>query len=290
MSTFAQLVVDGLEAGSVYAALALALVLIYRSTGLVNFAQGEMAMFSTYVYLTLARGGLSVPAAFAIAAVFSFAAGLATERLLIRRFASNHMALIVVTLALFVGVNALAGLLWSYQVIKVPGVFPAQVFRAGGVTFSIEALGTLATLAAVAGAIFALFRFTRLGLAMRGAASNVESAALLGLRAGTLLGIGWGLAALLGVVAGVLVTPRLFLDPNVMQGVLVFAIAAATVGGLDSPLGAVIAGLLLGVLENLAGTYLVSSGLRITVPLVLIIVFLTLRPGGMFGSARLSRV
>ena len=290
MITFYQSLIDGLGSGGVYALLALALVLLYRSSGLVNFAQGEMAMFSAYVYLALTRAGLQTTLAVVAAFLISFGAGLLVERLLLRRLAGNAFALMLMTLALFVGIDALVGFIWSNQPTKLPRLFGSDMLRFAGVGISVETQGTLATLAGLAAVLYLLNRYTRLGLAMRAAASNPEAAALLGLRGGLLLGIGFGLAAALGCLAGVIASTRLSLDPSVMQVVLVFAIAAATVGGLDSPLGAILAGLLLGIVESLAATYLLSPGLRIIVPLVLIIGFLSLRPTGLFGSPRWGRV
>jgi len=286
-----QQTVDGLESGAIYAALALALVLIHRSTGLVNFAQGEIAMFSTYVTFSLFGLGWPIQLAALGALVVSFGAGMVLERALFRPIPANEpLAAIVVMLALFVGFNALAGVIWSYQVQRLPSLFPPGLVRVDGVSLSVNSLGTLAVLLVVCALLYLLFGRTRLGLMMRAAASNPESSRLLGIRVGTMFGIGWGLAAALGCLAGVLMAPRLFLDPNAMQGVLIFAIAAATVGGLDSAPGAVICGLAIGVVENLAGAYLVGSDLRTVVPLVAIVLILTLRPAGLFGTQRAVRV
>jgi branched-chain amino acid transport system permease protein len=286
-----QQLLDGLETGVAYAALGLALVLVHRSTGLINFAQGEIAMFSTYVAFTLTELRLPVIVAVVLAMLLSLAGGMLLERVLVRRIAASRpLALVVVMLGLFLGFNALAGLIWSYQVRRMPGLFPPGLLRLGKVALSYQTLGALGVLLLVCLLLHLLFSRTRLGLMMRGAASNPESCRLLGIRAGAMLGIGWGLAAALGCLAGALVTPRLFLDPNVMQSVLVFAIAAATVGGLDSAVGAVIAGLAIGVLEDLAGGYLVGSDLRIVVPVILILLVLTVRPQGLFGRRRAVRV
>jgi branched-chain amino acid transport system permease protein len=286
-----QQTVDGLESGAIYAALALALVLIHRSTGLVNFAQGEIAMFSTYVTFSLFQLGWPIQLAALCALVVSFGAGMVLERALFRPIPANEpLAAIVVMLALFVGFNALAGVIWSYQVQRLPSLFPPGLIRLDGVSLSFNSLGTLAVLLVICALLYLLFGRTRLGLTMRAAASNPESSRLLGIRVGAMFGIGWGLAAALGCLAGVLMAPRLFLDPNAMQGVLIFAIAAATVGGLDSAPGAVICGLAIGVVENLAGAYLVGSDLRTVVPLVAIVLILTLRPVGLFGIQRAVRV
>jgi branched-chain amino acid transport system permease protein len=291
MWALVQQTVDGLESGAIYAALALALVLIHRSAGLVNFAQGEIAMFSTYVTFSLFQLGWPIQLAALGALVVSFGAGMVLERALFRPIPANEpLAAIVVMLALFVGFNALAGVIWSYQVQRLPSLFPPGLVRFDGVSFSFNSLGTLAVLLVICALLYLLFGRTRLGLMMRAAASNPESSRLLGIRVGAMFGIGWGLAAALGCLAGVLMAPRLFLDPNAMQGVLIFAIAAATVGGLDSAPGAVICGLAIGVVENLAGAYLVGSDLQTVVPLFAIVLILTLRPAGLFGSPRAVRV
>jgi branched-chain amino acid transport system permease protein len=290
MWLFLQQVADGLESGAVYATLALALVLIHRSTGLINFAQGEIAMFSTYIAFTFTQIGMPIYAAAALATAISFAAGMVLERTLFRPLpAGEPLAHIVVMLGLFVGLNALAGLIWSHQIQRLPSLFPSGVLRVEHVTVSISTIGTLLVLLAVCMALVLLFKFTRLGLMLRGAASNAQSSELLGIPVGLMFGIGWGFAAALGCLAGVLVIPRLFLDPNALQGVLIFAIAAATVGGLDSAPGAVIAGLLIGVAENLAGSYVVGSDLRVVVPLLLVLLTLTVRPSGLFGSEKAVR-
>lgn len=291
MSVLLQQAIDGLESGAIYAALGLALVLIHRSTGLVNFAQGEIAMFSTYFALTFTQLGWPIATAALGAMVLAFLMGMVLERALFRPLpAGEPLAVVVVMLGLFVGFNSLAGLIWSHQVQRMPALFSFEVLRAGGVVFSGSALGTLLVLLGLCVLLWLLFAHTRLGLMMRAAAANPDSAKLLGIRVGLMFGIGWGLAAALGAIAGVLVTPRLFLDPNSMQGLLIFAIAAATLGGLDSAIGAVIAGLAIGVIENLAGAYLVGSELRVIVPLVLIVAVLSFRPAGLFGKAQVRRV
>ncbi|MDB5680212.1 MAG: Amino acid/amide transporter rane protein 1, family [Sphingomonas bacterium] len=291
MWAFLQQTIDGLESGAVYAALALALVLIHRSTGLVNFAQGEIAMFSTYVAFTLLQLGVPILAAAMGAMVLSFGAGMVLERVLFRPLPAHEpLPVIVVMLGLFVGFNALAGLIWSYQTQRIPSLFPAGLIRIERVSLSIGTIGTFTTLLGVCALLHLLFSRTRIGLMLRAAASNEQSSQLLGITVGLMFGIGWGLSAALGCLAGVLVTPRLFLDPNAMQGVLIFAIAAATVGGLDSAAGAVISGLAIGVVENWAGAYLVGSDLRVVVPFALIVLVLTLQPSGLFGTSKAVRV
>jgi branched-chain amino acid transport system permease protein len=293
MERFLQVVVDGIADGSIYGTLALALVLIFRSTGIVNFAQGEMAMFATFVAWGLHDGGrplwLALLAAFALA----FVGGMAIERLLIRPVeGSGPLTLVIVTLGLFILVNAAAGWIWGFTNRGFPSIFPSGVARLGGVELSIESLGVIAVLLAVVALLGLLFQRTKLGLAMRAAALNPDSSRLVGIRVGRMLMLGWGLAALLGALAGVLVAPRLFLDVNLMGGVLVYAFAGAALGGFDSPLGAVVGSWIIGVTENLAGTYVsaVGADLKVLVPLAVIFVVLLARPSGLFGSPEVTRV
>ncbi len=289
---FLQVVFDGMAIGAVYAALALALVLIFRSTGLVNFAQGEMAMFSTYIAWQLTQVGLPVWGAIGLAVAVSFVGGVVLERLVIRRVeASSHLAVVIVTLGLFVGFNSLAVYIWGSLIKTMPDPFPRLTLELGGVRVTANTIGTLGVLLAVVLVVFLLFQKTKIGLAMRAAAANPESARLVGVRVGQMLMLGWGLAAAVGALAGALAAPRLFLEPNLMVGILIYAFAAATLGGFDSPLGAVLGGLIVGVTEELAGSYVsfIGSDLKIVVPLLLIFAVLLLRPNGLFGRAAVVR-
>ena len=292
MERFLQVVVDGIADGSVYAALALALVLIFRSTGVVNFAQGEMAMFSTFVAWGLLQGGTPLGLAILGAFAVSFVGGMLVERLLIRPVeGGNPLSLVIVTLGLFIVVNSAAGWIWGFNNRGFPRALPDGSADVAGVNLSYESLGIVAVLLVVVGLLWLLFQKTKLGLAMRAAAANPESAPLVGISVGRTLMIGWGLAALLGALAGVLVAPQLFLDVNFMGGVLVYSFAAATLGGFDSPKGAVIGGWIIGVAETLAGEYIgfIGSDLTILVPLVIIFVVLLVRPNGLFGSPEVVR-
>ena len=292
MADVLQVVFDGMAIGAVYAALALALVLIFRSTGLVNFAQGEMAMFSTYIAWQLTQVGLPVWGAIGLAVAVSFVGGVVLERLVIRRVeASSHLAVVIVTLGLFVGFNSLAVYIWGSLIKTMPDPFPRLTLELGGVRVTANTIGTLGVLLAVVLVVFLLFQKTKIGLAMRAAAANPESARLVGVRVGQMLMLGWGLAAAVGALAGALAAPRLFLEPNLMVGILIYAFAAATLGGFDSPLGAVLGGLIVGVTEELAGSYVsfIGSDLKIVVPLLLIFAVLLLRPNGLFGRAAVVR-
>jgi branched-chain amino acid transport system permease protein len=288
-----QQVIDGLATGSIYGALALALVLVHRATGVVNFAQGQMAVVSTFVAWSLTTVGAPVIAAIAVAVLFSLLFGAAVERLVMRRFErESPMIAVVVTVGLLVFLNGLSALVWGYDIKPFPPLFSGGTLRVGGVTIAIASLGSIAVLVAVVVALQALFMRTRLGLALRAVADNPESSSLSGLPVGTLLMVGWGLAAGLGAVAGCLVAPKIYLDPNMLAGVIVYALAAAILGGLDSPLGAVVAAWIIGVTENLAGTYIgfIGNDLRVAVPLLLIVLVLLLRPQGLFGGREVVRV
>ncbi len=289
MHEFLQQVFSGLAAGSIYASVALALVMIYRSTDLVNFAQGEMAMFSTYIAWTLVNAGLPFWGAFAITLVVSFVAGMLIERVLIRPVENAPvLAAVVVTIALLLIFNSVAGWIYTYTVQDFPSPFPDRpVF---GALITTRDLGVIAVTLIMLLLLFLFFRFTSTGLAMRAAAQNPASARLCGIRVGHMLAIGWGLAAAIGATAGIMVAPVLFLDPNMMGGVLLYAFTGALLGGITSPIGAVIGGLVVGVTENLIGTYLIASQLKLTVALALIVLVLVFKPNGLFGTAIVRRV
>jgi branched-chain amino acid transport system permease protein len=289
MHEFLQQVFSGLAAGAIYASVALALVMIYRSTDLVNFAQGEMAMFSTYIAWTLVNAGLPFWAAFAITLVASFIGGMVIERVVIRPVENAPvLAAVIVTIGLLLIFNSLAGWLYSYTVQDFPSPFPDRPMLHSLLT--TRDLGVIAVTLIMLVLLFLFFRFTSTGLAMRAAAQNPASARLCGIPVGRMLAIGWGLAAAIGATAGIMVAPVLFLDPNMMGGVLLYAFAGALLGGITSPVGAVVGGLIVGVTENLVGTYLIASQLKLTVALALIILVLVFRPNGLFGTAIVRRV
>jgi branched-chain amino acid transport system permease protein len=289
MHEFLQQVFSGLAAGAIYASVALALVMIYRSTDLVNFAQGEMAMFSTYIAWTLVNAGLPFWVAFVITLVVSFVGGMVIERVVIRPVENAPvLAAVVVTIGLLLIFNSLAGWIYSYTVQDFPSPFPDRPLL--GALITTRDLGVIAVTLIMLVILFVFFRYTSTGLAMRAAAQNPVSARLCGIRVGRMLAIGWGLAAAIGATAGIMVAPVLFLDPNMMGGVLLYAFAGALLGGISSPVGAVIGGLIVGVTENLVGTYLIASQLKLTVALALIILVLVFRPNGLFGTAIVRRV
>jgi branched-chain amino acid transport system permease protein len=249
-------------------------------------------MFSTFVAWALVKGGLPLGLALAAALAASFLGGMVIERVIIRPVeGEDPLTILIVTLGLFILVNSGAGWIWGFNNRGFPRALPGGSTKVAGVQLSYESLGIVAVLLAVTGLLWLLFEKTKLGLAMRAAAANPASSRLVGINVGRTLMIGWGLAALLGALAGVLVAPQLFLDVNFMGGVLVYSFAAATLGGFDSPKGAVIGGWIIGVAETLAGEYIgfIGSDLTILVPLAIIFVVLLVRPNGLFGSPEVVR-
>jgi branched-chain amino acid transport system permease protein len=296
MADFLQQVVAGLASGGIYASLALALALIYRSTGVINFAQGEMATLTTYVVWSLHNRGLGFWGAVALTVVLAFAGGVALERIVIRPFeGSSALRLAIVTIGLFFLLNGLTSVIWGGGQRRLPSnrPFPTSTFDVGGVQISRLDVGLIALMLVVVAALFALFQYTKLGLALRAAALRPDSSRLVGIRVGWMLAVGWGLAAALGVVAGVMAAGSYgSFDPTLMQQLLLYAFAAAVLGGLDSPGGAVVGGLVLGVLLNLLGAYVgwIGSTLRLPVALLVILVVLVIRPSGLFGRVAVRRV
>ena len=289
MELFLQQVFAGLATGAIYASLALALVMIYAATESVNFAQGEMAMFSTYIAWTFVQAGMPFWVAFLLTVAISFAGGVLIERVVIRPVESAPvLSQVIVFIGLLVIFNSLAGWIYTYTVKDFPSPFPDRpLFHA---LITTRDLGVIGVTLMMLGLLYLFFRYTPLGLAMRAAAQSPASARLVGIRVGWMLAIGWGLAAAVGAVAGIMVAPILFLDPNMMSGVLLYAFAAALLGGISSPGGAVVGGLIVGVLENLVGTYLIATELKLTVALALIIIILVVKPSGLFGATMMKRV
>ncbi|MBA3347605.1 MAG: branched-chain amino acid ABC transporter permease [Actinobacteria bacterium] len=294
MAQFFQQVVSGLASGAIYAALALALVLIHRATGVINFAQGEMAMFTTYISsaLMVSHGFSYWPAFFATLAI-AFVGGVALQRVVIRPIErAPILTIVIVTIGLVLIFNGLASWIWTGEIRAFPSAFPNDTIDIGGVAISIQDVGTIGVVIGLVVLLWLFFEYTKVGLAMRAAALNPDASRLVGVRVGWMLGIGWGLAALLGAVAGMLAAPTVFLEPNMMQGILIYAFAAAVLGGIDSPFGAVAGGLILGVGLNLVGTYIdfVGADLRLPVALLVILVVLLVKPAGLFGKPVTRRV
>ena len=290
MDAFIHQVLAGLATGGIYASLALALVMIYQATHHVNFAQGEMAMFATYIAWSLIAAGMPYWAAFFVTVGFAFVFGVVVERVVIRPVENAPvLAVVVVFIALLVILNSVTGWIYTYTIKTFPSPFPAQPFF-GQRYMSSHEIGAIGVTMVVLLLLYAFFRFTPLGLAMRAAAQNPDSARLVGIRVGWMLALGWGLAAAIGAVAGMMVAPIVYLDPNMMGGVLLYAFAAALVGGIDNPGGAVFGGFLVGVLENVLGAFVIGNELKLAVALVLIIGVLVVRPSGFFGKVHVTRV
>ncbi|HXF18134.1 MAG TPA: branched-chain amino acid ABC transporter permease [Burkholderiales bacterium] len=290
MEAFLHQVFSGLASGGIYASLALALVMIYQSTNHINFAQGEMAMFSTYLAWSMINSGMPYWWAFLLTVLISFVTGIVIERIIIRPVEhAPVLSIITVFVALLVIFNSVAGWIFTYTIKTFPSPFPQQPLF-GNRYISSHELGSIGITLLVLVALFLFFRFTPLGLAMRAVAQNPQSSRLVGIRVGWMLALGWGLAAAVGAVAGMLVAPIVYLEPNMMSGVLLYAFAAALVGGIDNPFGAVVGGFMVGVLENLIGAYVIGTELKLTVALVLIVGVLLFKPSGMFGKVFVSRV
>ena len=293
MANFWQQVVAGLASGGIYASLALAIVLIYRSTGVINFAQGEMATFTTFIAWSLMNRGLSFWVAFPIVLAIAFAGGVTIERVLIRPVENAPvLTIVIITLGLALLLNGLMSIIWGGENRQFRGPFSTRTIDVGGVPISVQDIGIVVVSIALVGVLALFFSYTKLGLALRAAAVNPDSSRLVGVRVGWMFALGWGIAAVLGAVAGMMIAPVVFLDPNMMQTILLYAFAAAVLGGLDSPLGAVVGGILLGVTITLLGRYVgfIGSTLKLPVALLLILILLLVRPGGLFGRVAVRRV
>jgi branched-chain amino acid transport system permease protein len=283
MQEFFDLTLGGISAGAVYAALGLALVIIYRATRVVNFAQPALALISTYLSYSVTKGTGSYWLGFAVAIVAGTLLGVATERFLIRPLRHrSELSSIIVTLGLLLVLQAIAGMIWSNEPLAFPYAFDF-VGR-----FSANDLFVVLVVLAIAALVLVVFKYTPLGLRMRAAAFAPDVARTLGVRVGLMLTVGWGLAAAVGSLAGLLATPP-FLFPNVLDGVFVYALTAAVLGGLDNPLGTIAGGFVLGVGLSYVSGYFGPETVTIAALAILVIV-LTLRPAGLFGRAKARRV
>jgi len=290
MNAFMHQLLAGLATGGIYASVALALVMIYQATHHINFAQGEMAMFSTFIAWSLMQAGLPYWAAFVATVALSFVLAAVVEFTVIRPMHDKPaLSVVVVFIGLLVIFHSLAGWLFGYTIKQFPSPFPSDAWF-GSAMMSAHEMGAIGVTLLVVLLLFAFFRFTPLGLAMRAAAQNAASSRLVGINVGRMLMLGWGLAGAIGAVAGMMVAPVVFLDPHMMTGVLLYAFAGALIGGIDSPVGAVLGGFIVGVLENLIGTYVVGTELKLSVALVLIVGVLIVKPSGLMGRKLVTRV
>jgi branched-chain amino acid transport system permease protein len=301
MEQLIQQIASGLASGAIYALVALALVMIFTATDHLNFAQGEMAMFSTYVCWQLIQWGFPFWPALGFTILFSFLLGVAIERIILRPLHNaSVLSIVVVFIGLLAIFHSLAGGIWSHTIKNFPSPFPNVTFAGSGYIGSHQ-IGMIVVSLLMLFALFAFFRFTPLGLAMRAAAQNPVSARLVGVKVDWMLALGWGLAAAVGAVAGAMVAPVVYLEPNMMASILLYGFAGALVGGISNPAGAVFGGFLVGVLENLVayfgnltektfGIYIVGNGEKLTVALIIVITILTLKPAGLFGRTTVKRV
>ena len=292
METFFQQVLGGIATGGIYACMALAVVMIYQAIHHLNLAQGEMAMFSTFIAWQLLQWGLPYWVAFVLALGISFAGGFLIERVILKPIENAPiLSHLVVFIALYAILNSLAGFIWDFTVKPFPSPFGTAAIFGEGLIGAHQAGMILVTLV-VLGLLFVFFRYTRVGLAMRAAAVNPELARLVGIRVGMMTALGWGMAAAIGAVAGIMIAPVVFLEPNMMLSILLYGFAGAVLGGLTSPGGAVLGGFLVGIVENLAGTYIpvVGAELKLPIALALIVVVLVIKPTGLFGRPVVQRV
>ena len=291
---FFQQVVFGLAIGAVYASLALAIVLIYRTTHVINFGQGEMAMFTTYIAWSLITNhGFSFWPAFFVTIGIAFAIGAAVERVIIRPFeGGSHLTLILVTIGLFVVFNGLAAWIWSPEQRDFPSPFSAEGFSVAGVVIARQDVGIIVVTLIGVVLLWAFFRFTKVGLGMRAAAIGPGPSRLMGVPVPWMYALGWGFAAALGAVSGMMVAPILLLSPTMMLPILIYGFAAAVLGGIESPVGAVVGGLLLGLGTTLLGRYVgfIGTELELPVAFVVLVLVLLVRPAGLFGRATVRRV
>ena len=290
MQAFLHQVLSGIANGGIYASVALALVMIYQATNHVNFAQGEMATFSTFLSWKMMDVGFPYWGAFVLTLIFAFVFGLVLERVVVRPF---YKAPVLSVVAVFIGllliINSLSGWLFNYTIKPFPSPFPSDAWY-GSPYLSSHEVGMIFVTLVVLGLVFAFFRFTPLGLAMRAAAENPVSARLVGVRVGWMLALGWGLAGAIGAVAGMMTAPIVYLDPYMMFSVLLYGFAGALLGGIDNAWGAVLGGFIVGVLQNLAGAYVVGTELMVSVALVIIVGILVIKPSGLFGRTIVTRV
>jgi branched-chain amino acid transport system permease protein len=292
MDLFLSQLMNGIGAGVIYASLALALVLIYRTTGILNFAQGEMALFSTYVTWWLTEQGLAVWLSIVVSIVLSFVGGALLERIVMRPVEqSSALVIVIVTIGMFLALNSLTQVIFGVEAEVVPRAYPDENWDIAGIVIRADTLVLVGVLAAECVLLWLLLQKTRIGLALRAVASNPESSRLVGVSVGTMLMFGWGLSAAIGALAGSLVVPTTTaLTAASMQSILVFAFAAAALGGFDSPVGAVVGGLIVGVANSLTIEYVDwLDGIELVVPFGLILLVLLFRPAGLVGKVHVER-
>jgi len=292
MELLLQQVLAGLANGAIYALMALAVVMIYQAIDHLNFAQGEMATFSAFIAWQLMAWDQPYWLAFAVAVIVSFVGGIVVERILFRPIHNAPiLSQLVAFIALFSILNSTDGEIWNFTIKTFPTPFGREPLF-GSRLISTHEAGMIGVTLVILGLLYLFFRGSRLGLAMRAAAVNPDSARLVGIRVGWMIALGWGMSSAIGAIAGMLIAPVVYLEPNMMLGVLLYGFTGAVLGGMSSPGGAVAGGFIVGVIENLAGTFIPYFGreLKLTIALVLITAVLLVRPSGLFGRAVVSRV
>jgi branched-chain amino acid transport system permease protein len=292
MELFIHQVLSGLASGAIYALVALSIVMIYQAIHHLNFAQGEMAMFSTFIAWQLMAWGVPFWGAFILTVALSFVIGVLIERIVFKPIHNAPvLSHIVAFIALFAIINSLAGFIWEFNIKPFPSPFGTGPLIGQGL-MSMHEGGMIAVTLGLVAFLYVFFRYTSIGLAMRAAAENPASARLVGIRVGWMTALGWGMASSIGAVAGMLIAPVVFLEPNMMLIILLYGFAGAVLGGLTNPGGAVLGGLIVGVVEALAGTYIpqIGSELKQPIALFLIVAVLVFRPTGLFGRKIVQRV
>jgi branched-chain amino acid transport system permease protein len=292
MELLGQQILAGIATGAIYACMALAVVMIYQAIDHLNFAQGEMAMFSTFIAFQLMLWGLPYWVAFPVTLVVSFIGGVLIDRVVFKPIHDAPiLSHVVVFIALLAILNSTAGFIWDFTVKAFPSPFgSAPLF--GSSLISAHQAGMIGVTLLLLILLFVFFRYTRIGLSMRAAAANPVSARLVGVRVGWMNALGWGMAAAIGAIAGILIAPVVFLEPNMMISILLYGFAGAVLGGLTSPAGAVLGGFLVGIVENLAGTFIpvIGGELKLPIALMLIVAVLVFKPSGLMGRTVVQRV
>lgn len=288
---FLQVLVSGLAVGSLYSLVAIGLVLIYKTSDVVNFAQGEMAMFVTFIaWDLLVKWHMPYVVSAILALIFAFFMGWLTYRLFLERLLqSSVLTQIIATLGLFLILRGIAGVVWGYNPISFPAVFSDKTVHFGNAVITHYQIAIILITAILTFSFYGMLRWTRFGLSVRAVAQNMFAARLMGVRTSSVFSFTWAVATLLGAVSGILLVPTLFLSPTFMELVTVKAFAAAVLGGIGSLPGAVIGGFALGVIENIFGFY-VSTALKSTFVFLFIVVVLYLKPSGLFGAKKVDKV
>ena len=290
MTIFLQQVAGGASTGMIYGSVALALVVIYQSTQKINFAQGEMAMFCTYIASALLQAGIPYWISFFSTVLIAFALGAVVERLAIRPISNAPvLSVVVVFIGLLLIFNSLAGAIFGQSMRSFPSPFEGRFSWGAGLVGAHQIGLTLVCLITLI-VVYAFFTYTRYGLAMRAASFNADSSYLCGISVPLMLTLGWGGASAVGAIAGMMVAPIVYLEPNMMSGILLYAFAGALLGGLTNPWGAVLGGIIVGITENVLGAYLIGTELKLPVALALILAVLMFRPQGLLGRKIVVRV